>query len=287
MTKVVKIFGLLLFAAALTSPMWLSRSTTVISAQSQHKHPGSRHMHMKNWALEPTGIPGVFPLDPRTIPKWVNQLTKPPVHVPVGTRREPSTGRNLPLYEVTEKTIQAQMLPPGFPTTKAYAYGGQVNFSESGQFPNIQTAFTVHGPTIEAVRNQRIFVHYRNELDGDLIFPVDPTIMGANVNNSPIPVHPFKPFPPGYEQFQDPIPTVVHLHGGVTPSDSDGFPEAWFTKDLQRKGPAFTSTTFEYFNAQFATTLWFHDHTLGMTRLLVEAGLEATYIYTRFNSVIK
>ena len=141
MTKVVKIFGLLLFAAALTSPMWLSRSTTVISAQSQHKHLGSRHMRMKNWALEPTGIPGVYPLDPRTIPKWVNQLTKPPVHVPVGTRREPSTGRNLPLYEVTEKAIQAQMLPPGFPTTKAYAYGGQVNFSESGQFPNIQTAF--------------------------------------------------------------------------------------------------------------------------------------------------
>jgi len=243
-------------------------------------------MHMKNWALEPTGIPGVFPLDPRTIPKWVNQLTKPPVHVPVGTRREPSTGRNLPLYEVTEKTIQAQMLPPGFPTTKAYAYGGQVNFSESGQFPNIQTAFTAPGPTIEAVRNQRIFVHYRNELDGDLIFPVDPTIMGANVNNSPIPVPPFKPFPPGYEQFQDPIPTVVHLHGGVTPSDADGFPEAWFTKDLQRKGSAFTSTTFEYFNAQFATTLWFHDHTLGMTRLLVEAGLEATYIIRDRNDPI-
>jgi len=243
-------------------------------------------MRMKNWALEPTGIPGVYPLDPRTIPKWVNQLTKPPVHVPVGTRREPSTGRNLPLYEVTEKAIQAQMLPPGFPTTKAYAYGGQVNFSESGQFPNIQTAFTVPGPTIEAVRNQRIFVHYRNELDGDLIFPVDPTIMGANVNNSPIPVPPFKPFPPGYEQFQDPIPTVAHLHGGVTPSDSDGFPEAWFTKDLQRKGPAFTSTTFEYFNAQFATTLWFHDHTLGMTRLLVEAGLEATYIIRDRNDPI-
>ena len=286
MTKVVKIIGLLLFASALTSPMWLSQSTTVILAQSQHKHPGSRHMHVKNWALEPTGIPGVSPLDPTTIPKWVNQLTKPPVHVPVGTRREPSTGRNLPLYVITAKAIQAQMLPPGFPTTKAYAYGGQVNFSESGQVPNIQTAFTVPGPTIEAVRNQRIFVHYRNELDGDLIFPVDPTIMGANVNNAPIPTPPFKPFPPGYEQFQDPIPMVVHLHGGVTPSDSDGFPEAWFTQNEGRKGPAFTSSTFEYFNAQLATTLWFHDHTLGMTRLLVEAGLEATYIIRERNDPI-
>src|SRR5262249_14270853 len=137
MTKVVKIIGLLLFASALTSPMWLSQSTTVILAQSQHKHPGSRNVHVKTWALEPPGTPGVFPLDPKTIPKFVNQLTKPPVHVPVGTRRDPLTGRNLPLYVITAKAIQAQMLPPGFPTTKAYAYGGQLKFIENGQVPTL------------------------------------------------------------------------------------------------------------------------------------------------------
>ena len=212
---VAKIIGLLFVAAALISPMWLSRSTAVALAQSQP--PQHRHRHMKNWMLEPTGIPGVFPLDPTTIPQFVNQLTKPPVHVPVGTQREPKTGNNLPLYEVHEKAIQAQILPPGFPTTKVYAYGGRVNFSESGQPANIQTAFTVPGPTFEAVRNQRIFVHYVNDLDGDLIFPVDPTIMGANVNKARIPTPPFQLFPPGYEQFQNPIPTVAHLHGGVTP----------------------------------------------------------------------
>src|SRR5262249_2537790 len=157
MTKVVKIIGLLLFASALTSPMWLSQSTTVILAQSQHKHPGSRHMHVKIWSLDPTEIPGVFPPHPTPIPKFVNQLPKPPVHVPVGTRRDPLTGRNLPLYVITAKAIQAQMLPPGFPTTKAYAYGGQVNFSESGQVPNIQTAFTVPGPTIETCSVHRVF----------------------------------------------------------------------------------------------------------------------------------
>jgi spore coat protein A, manganese oxidase len=281
---VVKIFGLLIFAAALTSPMWLSRSTTVALAQSQPQQ--HRHRHMKNWMLEPTGIPGVLPLDPTTIPQFVNQLTKPPVHVPVGTQREPKTGNNLPLYEVHEKTIQAQLLPPGFPTTKVYAYGGRVNFSEIGQPPNIQTAFTVPGPTFEAVRDQRIFVHYVNDLDGDLMFPVDPTIMGANVNNARIPTPPFQPFPPGNEQFQAPIPTVAHLHGGVTPSDSDGYPEAWFTKGELRKGPAFTSSTFEYFNAQLPTTLWYHDHTLGMTRLLVAAGLAGTYLIRDNNDPI-
>jgi spore coat protein A, manganese oxidase len=298
MTKLVRILSLFLLAAVLTLPMWSSRFTKSVSAQhakmqmaaqsQQHaKHKDSSHMHMKNWALEPTGIAGVSALDPTTIPKFVSQLTKPPVHVAVGTRREPSTGRNLPLYEVTEKAIQAQLLPSGFPTTKVYAYGGLVNFSEVGD-PNqeVRTAFTFPGPTFEAVRNQRIFVHYRNELEGDLIFPNDPTIMGANVNNAPIPNPPFRPFPPGYPRFQAPIPTVVHLHGGVTPSESDGFPEAWFTKDEEKTGPAFTSSTFEYFNSQLATTLWYHDHTLGMTRLMVAAGLEGTYIVRENNDAI-
>ena len=59
-------------------------------------------------------------------------------------------------------------------------------------------------------------------------------------------------YPPGHEFAQDPIPVVTHLHGGVTPSDSDGFVTAWFTKNEEKKGRHFTSSTFEYFNAQFS-----------------------------------
>jgi spore coat protein A, manganese oxidase len=231
-----------------------------------------RHMHMKNWMLEPTGIPGVSPLDPATIPKWVNQLTKPPVHVPVA---QPG---NTPLYDVSARAIRLQLLPPGFPSTKVFAYGGRVNFNEAGQTPDIRTAFTMPGPTFEAVRGKHIRVHFRNELEGRHIFPVDPTLMVANPNNAPMPEPPFNPFPPGYDTAQSPIPIVTHLHGGVTPSDSDGFVESWFTKDERKKGPTFTSSTFEYYNAQLATTLWYHDHTLGMTRLNVAAGLEGTYL---------
>ena len=68
-----------------------------------------KHMHMKNWMLEPTGINGVNPLDPASIPKYVTQLTKPPIHVAVGTKTDPETGKAIPLYEVTEKVIQAQL----------------------------------------------------------------------------------------------------------------------------------------------------------------------------------
>ena len=129
-------------------------------------------------------------------------------------------------------------------------------------------------------------MHFVNQLDGDHIFPVDPTIMFANPNNRPAPTPPFRPFPPGYRFAQNPIPVVTHLHGGVTPSDSDGFVDSWFTKNEANKGPAFTSSTFEYFNAQLATTLWYHDHTLGMTRLTVAAGLAGAYLLRDRNDPI-
>lgn len=58
-------------------------------------------------------------------------------------------------YEVTEKVIQAQLLPDGYPTTKPYAYGGLVNFNATGQPSDndIRTATTIPGPTFEAVRD--------------------------------------------------------------------------------------------------------------------------------------
>ncbi len=171
-------------------------ATQAMDPAAPHHHHDSRHMHMKNWALEPTGIAGVTPLDPTTIPKWKNQLTEPPVLVPVGTRHDPQTGKDLPLYVVTAKAVRQQMLPPGFPTTKVFAYGGKVNFAEAGQTPDVRTAFTVPGPTFEAVRDHRIFVRYRNDIRESHLFPVDPTLMVANPNNAPTPTPPFKPFPP-------------------------------------------------------------------------------------------
>src|SRR5215472_1108135 len=271
---VVSILGLFVFAA-LTSPLLASQST----APSQPApHKDRRHMHVKNWMTQPTGASGVLPLDPNTVPKFVNQLSRPPVFVPVGTKFEKSLGRNFPLYEVTENIIFQQILPPGFPKTKVYAYGGKVNVAGPGQQANIQTVFQTPGPTFETTVDHRIFVHYTNNLGGPHMFPVDPTIMAANPNNAPIPTAPFAPFPPGYPQFQSPIVTVAHLHGGVTPSDSDGFPRSWFSKGLTKTGPTFDGTTFEYFNGQLPTMLWYHDHALGLTRLNLAAGLEGMFV---------
>ena len=258
-----------------TRIVWGSARTataaTDAAPRAQVGHHDRRHMHMRNWLLEPTGKPGVSPLDPHQIPKFASDLTKPPVFVP------DNSGRPVPHYTVAYKSIRQQLLPRGFPSTEVFAYGG---------LTDVGTTFSTPGPTFEAIRGQHIRVHFVNQLDGDHLFPVDPTIMFANPNDQPAPQPPFKPFPPGYRFAQNPIPVVTHLHGGVTPSDSDGFVDAWFTRNEEKKGPAFTSSTFEYFNAQLATTLWYHDHTLGMTRLTVAAGLAGAYLLRDKNDPI-
>jgi hypothetical protein len=133
-------------------------------------------------------------------------------HEAAGFRpRQP--GRKTAHYTVAYKAIQQHLLPPGFPSTEVYAYGGQANFAEADQRADIHSTFSTPGPTFEAVRGQHIRVHFLNQLDGGHIFPVDPTIMFANPNNQPSPHPPFKPFPPGYRFAQNPIPVVTHLHG--------------------------------------------------------------------------
>jgi spore coat protein A len=92
------------------------------------------------------------------------------------------------------------------------------------------------------------------------------------------------------------VPTVTHLHGGKTPSNSDGFPTdlivpADFPTDtaicstapsiaeLARQGKApQNSTTHEYPNEQTAATLWYHDHAMDHTGRNVYMGLAGFYL---------
>src|SRR5215471_17191970 len=55
----------------------------------------------------------VMPLDPGTIPQFVEPLSKPLVHVPAFHTTDPSTGERIAHYEVTEKQIDQQLLPHG------------------------------------------------------------------------------------------------------------------------------------------------------------------------------
>ncbi|MDI6907004.1 MAG: multicopper oxidase [Thermoanaerobacterales bacterium] len=116
------------------------------------------------------------------------------------------------------------------------------------------------GPTFEVRTNEIIKVKWINRLPiFRHLLPVDRTIHGAE--------------PPNPR-----VRTVVHLHGGNVPARYDGHPEAWFTNRFLVTGPYFKNITYVYPNIQPATTLWYHDHALGITRLNVYAGLAGFYI---------
>ena len=115
------------------------------------------------------------------------------------------------------------------------------------------------GPTIVVDYDEEIHVVWRNELPDQHLLPVDTTVHGA-----------------GHEHPK--VRTVVHLHGGNTREEYDGYPEAWFTSGFEETGPFFEEEVYEYANEQPPATLWYHDHALGITRLNVYAGLAGAYI---------
>jgi spore coat protein A len=107
------------------------------------------------------------------------------------------------------------------------------------------------GPTLEVRKGHPISVEWRSQLPRTHLFPVDHTLHGA-------------------ESGKPDVRTVVHVHGGKTPPESDGYPEAWLA-------PGDAASAY-YPNDQDAATLWYHDHAMGITRLNMYAGLFGLYL---------
>lgn len=219
-------------------------------------------------------------LDPLAIPKYVNSLEKPAVYKPKAVRfKTKDCWKNRfklqHHYYIDIGETYQQMLPPGFPKTKVYGYGGVIEDPKTGK---LRYHISSPGGTFEAKRNIPTVVTWRNCIKGPHFLPVDPTLHWANPNG--MPMHPHKPwptFPPGFPDAQAPVPVVTHLHGAEVQSDSDGHPDAWFTYD-GKHGPGYVSSRYTYPNTQEATTMWYHDHAMGMTRLNVYAGLAGFYL---------
>jgi len=252
-------------------------------------------------ALMATAAPPVpVILDPATIPKYVNQLVVPPVYVP--TDVVDAFGNVIRQdYQINMTYFRQQILPTGTPLvgsldgkTLVWGYQGKVRLVDG----TIVDSFA-HSPssTFEATRGIPSNLTWRNNIDTPQMFAVDPTIHWANPNMMPMNLAPpYPPFPPGYDgtvtplnpngfNAQAPVPLVTHLHGGEVQSFSDGGPDAWFTYNgLQ--GPSYSTVSptdpnaavYFYPNLQQPTTLWYHDHALGMTRLNVMSGLAGFYL---------
>jgi spore coat protein A len=117
------------------------------------------------------------------------------------------------------------------------------------------------GPTIEAESNKPLSINWVSKLPTTHLLPIDHSIHGAE---SSLPA----------------VRNVAHLHGACTMPDDDGYPEAWFTAEGEHgpHGPKFNPRPSRYPNCQLATTLWYHDHCLGITRLNIYTGLAGFYL---------
>jgi spore coat protein A, manganese oxidase len=117
------------------------------------------------------------------------------------------------------------------------------------------------GPTIEAQCDRPLNINWISKLPTTHLLSIDHSIHGA-------------------ESTLPDVRNVAHLHGACTLPDDDGYPEAWFTSQGEHgpHGPKFNPRPSSYPNCQPATTLWYHDHCLGITRLNVYAGLAGFYL---------
>ncbi|AGK96647.1 multicopper oxidase family protein [Clostridium pasteurianum] len=215
-------------------------------------------------------------LDSKSIPKYNEQLVIPPVYEPT-VIADTQTGKISHNYTVDVSEFSQQILPSGFPMTTVWGYSGAAKDPLTGTlFPNFKNA---PGATFEAIRGIPINIQWVNSLTEPHPLPVDPTLHWADPNGLGM-VDPatVPAFPPGLAAAQSPVPIVPHLHGGETESSSDGHPDAWFTNEEAIKGSTFTKSLYTYLNTQLPSTLWYHDHTLGLTRLNVLMGLAGFYL---------
>jgi spore coat protein A len=72
-----------------------------------------------------------------------------------------------------------------------------------------------------------------------------------------------------------PDPVVVHLHGGHTPADSDGYPIDLIAPTRSGRDEA---RDYGYPLDQRAATLWYHDHAMGRTGPNVWRGLSGFHL---------
>jgi spore coat protein A, manganese oxidase len=250
------------------------------------------------WAAIPGGT-----LDPADVTKYVTPLLIPPVMPRAGTLTMPG-GKPADYYEISMRQFSEQILPAGMPATTVWGYGAVKSESKKGLLLHHAPS-----PTIESKWNRPVRVKWINELtkaDGTFrphLLPVDPTLHWANPPGGAAgrDMRPRFETTPG--PYTGPVPIVTHLHGAAGVGDeSDGYAEAWFlpaannipggyategtwrtffkTKAKAKFGVDWGDgfSIFQYPNNQRESTLWYHDHALGMTRLNVYAGPAGFFI---------
>lgn len=247
-----------------------------------------------------------------SIKQYVAPLVIPPVMPPTDPNMVVPGGKNVAYYEISVRQFEQQILPGPDddpqdpedikPKTTVWSYCSETNPVATLNYP----AFTMETTFNKPVRVKWIngLVDANNKYLSHLL-PVDPTLHWANPPqgtnpsaNGTGPKDSRPIFPSTPKKYKGPVPIVTHVHGQeAVGEESDGYPEAWFLPDANNipagyatEGtfyPTFKAqaeakyagvawgagyAVFQYPNDQRAGTIWYHDHTLGMTRLNVYAG---------------
>jgi FtsP/CotA-like multicopper oxidase with cupredoxin domain len=200
----------------------------------------------ENFAFQ-TEVPNALSPGFKYVPDSGNRFT---VDIGMATNHEPgftftsSTGNNIP----AQSTI--------------YGYG-------------VDGEYTWPGKTFEVNRGVRYEVTWRNKIyPGPYIL----TGKGDYCEDSVVDTSLHWAYSVTAGSFEvDGVPIVTHLHGGHTDSLNDGNPEFYYNYDETVVGPQYVTSTYTYEDNIDATSLWYHDHALGITRLNVYAGLAGFY----------
>jgi spore coat protein A len=242
-------------------------------------------------------------LDPLAVPKWRAPLLIPPVMPKAGVVKQ-KNGKYADYYEISMKQISQQILPAGFPQTTVWGYGAVKAADKRGLLLHNAPSLT-----IEASYDRPVRVKWINDLKDEQgnyrphLLPVDPTLHWANPAGGTAGRDTRPTFETTPERYTGPVPMVTHVHGAVgVQDDSDGYAEAWYLPDAAdipaeyadvgtwydffsgKAGARYGVTwgpghaVFQYPNLNRASTIWYHDHALGMTRLNVYAGPAGFYI---------
>lgn len=140
------------------------------------------------------------------------------------------------------------------PSTLDIAPGTHSFHSSLGSVPTWgYGGYSYLGPTFEVTRGTPVTIQAFNKLGTHpLANSVDTNLHGVEPSDITNPR------------------TVIHLHGSNTEAESDGYPE-----DTYLPGQ---SKVYRYNNKQEAGMLWYHDHSVGMTALNLQAGLAGVYL---------
>ena len=211
---------------------------------------------------------GVFPLDPGGIP----------VAVPDGTVKYLRGKVVAQHYTIDINQYQDHLHPELGPTT-LWGYHSTTNLG--GAVPQRHL-----GAVIVAEKGVPVQLTFRNHLPRRHPLPVDPTIMGAD-----LPVN----------------RACVHFHGGKVPWISDGGPFTWFRPNDDPTDPTTLNDPVPFYGEsavsgslniykainprlkvgeaeyyypmqQSARMAWYHDHSIGITRLNAYAGIASALI---------